>query len=73
MATRGTNSIDALLLHEGRRASARDSVVADVVLTVGSRLLYAASQAAILVLIVRVGGTEETASFVWAQALTAPV
>ena len=73
MAMRITNPIDALLLREGRRASARESMVADVVLTVGSRLLYAASQAAILVLVVRVGGTEETASFVWAQALTAPV
>lgn len=54
-------------------ASGSTSDAIDVALTVGSRLVYAASQAAVLVLIARLGGIQGTASFIWAMALTAPV
>lgn len=74
MTTGLTTSVDAPPQFE-RTASlgSSKSDAANIALTVGSRLVQATSQAAVLVLVARLGETWETASFIWAMALTAPV
>jgi O-antigen/teichoic acid export membrane protein len=68
-----TTSVDAQ--QYGRTANAGSSAAdaLSILLTVGGRLVHAACQAVVLVFIARLGGTQETASFIWAMALTAPV
>lgn len=74
MTTGLTSAVDAAPHYERTvPASSPKSDASSIVLTVGSRLVFAASQAVVLVLIARLGGTQGTASFVWAMALTAPV
>ncbi len=74
VSTSHTASLDSAPQFE--RTAPTSSATSDafnIALTVGSRLVYAASQAAVLVLIARLGGTQDTALFIWAMALTAPV
>lgn len=74
MSTGLTTSVDAAQRHESLSlTSIPKSDTVNVALTVGSRLVHAASQAAVLVLIARLGGTQGAASFIWAMALTGPV
>ena len=73
MTTGLTTSVDAPQYARTANIGSPASDVLSIVLTVGGRLIHAACQAVVLVFIARLGGTQETASFIWAMALAAPV
>jgi O-antigen/teichoic acid export membrane protein len=68
-----TTSVDAPQYARTAHAGSSRSDALSIALTIGSRLIQAASQAVVLVCIARLGGVQETASFIWALALAAPV
>jgi O-antigen/teichoic acid export membrane protein len=73
VATFLTTTVDTPQYARAANLSSPASDSLSIALTVGSRLVQAACQAVVLVLIARLGGIQETATYIWALALAAPV